>query len=76
MKESVLHVKLMNGPIPGVSQGEDGADSSWFDDEAECLVVVNTGALSEAAKDPTGFVSVERTERIKMSTKGGVNSRT
>jgi hypothetical protein len=66
MKESVLHVKLMNWPIPGVSQGEDGADSSWFDDRAECLVVVNTGALSEATKDPTGFVPVEKTISMKL----------
>jgi hypothetical protein len=66
MEESVLHVKLMNGPIPGVSQGEDIADSCRFDNRAECFVIVNTGALSKSAKNPTNFVPVERTISVKL----------
>jgi hypothetical protein len=49
----------MNMPISGVSQGERSSDSGWLDNWAKGFVIVNAGALGEAAKDPTGFVSVE-----------------
>jgi hypothetical protein len=59
MEEGVLHIKLMNRPVPGVSQGEDSANGGRLDDRAECLVIVNTRSLCKSAKDPTGFVSVQ-----------------
>jgi hypothetical protein len=58
MEEGVLNVELMNRLVPGVSQGENGANCGWFDDRAECLVVIHAGPLGEATKDPTGLISL------------------
>jgi hypothetical protein len=66
MEEVILHIKLMNRPIPGMNQGENGIDSRWFDDGTECPIIVNAGALSESAKNPTSFVSVGRTTSMKL----------
>jgi len=66
MEESILHVELMNGPIPRVCQGENGANCGWFDDRAESLVVINTGALCKSAKDPTSLVSVQGAISMKL----------
>ena len=59
MKESVLHIELMDRPVLRVSQSEDGANSSWLDDRAEGFVVINTGTLCKLAKYPSSLVSVQ-----------------
>jgi hypothetical protein len=59
MKKCVFDIKLMSEPISGVSQGEHSSDGGWLDNGAKGFVIVNAGALGEAAKDPAGFVSVE-----------------
>jgi len=66
LKEGILDVKLMNRPIPGVSYSEDRADSGRFDNRTEGFIVVNTGALSEATKNPTSFVSLQRTISVEF----------
>ena len=66
MEEGVFHIKLMNRPIPGVSQGEDSPDGSRLDDGAECLVVINAGTLGEPAKHPASLVSVQGTIGMKL----------
>jgi hypothetical protein len=66
LKKSILDVKLMNRPIPGVSYSEDCADSGRFDNGTESFIVVNTGALSEAAKNPTSLVSIQRAISMKF----------
>jgi hypothetical protein len=59
MEEGILDVKLMDRPVPGEGEGEDGANSGELDDGAEGLIIVHSGALGEAPKDPTGLVAVE-----------------
>jgi hypothetical protein len=59
MKKCVFDIKLRNGPISGVGQGEHSSDGGWLDNWAKGFVIVNAGALGEAAKDPAVFVSVE-----------------
>ena len=66
MKESVLHIELMDRPVLRVSQSEDGANSSWLDDRTEGFIVINTGTLCKPAKHPSSFVSVQRTISMKL----------
>jgi hypothetical protein len=49
----------MDSPISREGEGEDGANGGELDDGAEGLVVVHSGALGEALKDPTGLVAAE-----------------
>jgi hypothetical protein len=57
MEEDVLDVELMNRLVSG--EGEDGVDGGELDDGAECLIIVHSGALGEAPKDPTDLVAAE-----------------
>jgi len=66
LKKGILDVKLMNRPIPGVSYSENCTDSGWFDNGTEGFLVVNAGALSEAAKDPTSLLTVQRAISMKF----------
>jgi hypothetical protein len=61
MEEGILDIELMNRPVVGEGEGEDDANRGELDDGAEGLVVVHSGALCEAPKDPTGLVAVEGT---------------
>jgi hypothetical protein len=56
MQELILHIELMNRPGAGDGQGEHGVDHGRHDYRAECLIVVDTGSLGEAAKNPTSLV--------------------
>jgi hypothetical protein len=49
----------MDHLISGEGEGEDDKNGGELDDKAEGLVVVYSGELSEAPKDPTGLVAVE-----------------
>jgi len=49
-----------------MSQSEDCANSCRFDNGAECFIVVNTGTLCKAAKNPTSLVSVQRAINVKF----------
>jgi hypothetical protein len=69
MEEGILDVELMDRPVAGEGEGESGADSGEFDDGAEGLVVVYSGALGEAPKDPTGLVAVEGAVRGQLVAK-------
>jgi hypothetical protein len=53
------NVQLVDRPIPGEGEGEDNPNNDELDDEAKCLVVVQSGTLSEALKDPTFLVVVK-----------------
>jgi hypothetical protein len=59
MEEGILDVELMDRPVSEEGEGEYGADGGELDDGAKSLVVVHSGALGEAPKDPTGLVAVE-----------------
>jgi hypothetical protein len=59
MEEGIPDVKLMDHPVPRKGEGEDRAYIGELDDRAEGLIVVHSGALGKALKDPTGLVAVE-----------------
>jgi hypothetical protein len=59
VEEGIFHVELLNGPVTGDSNGEHRANSGRFYNRAESLVVVNSRALSETLKDPTGLVAIK-----------------
>jgi hypothetical protein len=69
VEEGILDVELMDRSVPREGEGEDGANSGKLDDGAEGLVVVHSGALCEAPKDPTGLVAVEGAVRGKLVAK-------
>jgi hypothetical protein len=69
VEEGILDIELMDRPVSGEGEGEDGANSVKLDDRAEGLVVVHSGALGEAPKDPTGLVAVEGAVRGKIVAK-------
>jgi hypothetical protein len=69
MKEGVLDVELVDRPVPGEGEGEDGADGGELDDGAEGLIVVHAGALGEAPKNPAGLVAVEGAIRSQLVAK-------
>jgi hypothetical protein len=48
----------MDQPVPRESQPEDGVNGGWLDNMIECLVEVNTRALSETAKNPTSLIPI------------------
>jgi hypothetical protein len=59
VEEGIFHVELLNGPVTGDSSGEHRVNSGRFYNRAEGLVVVDSGALSEIPKDPTGLVAIK-----------------
>ena len=69
MQERVLHIQLMNRPIPRQGQRQNSADGGRFDDRAEGLIKINTRPLRKATKNPSCFVSVKRAIRLKLVTK-------
>jgi hypothetical protein len=58
-QERILHIKLMNRPGAGDDQGEHGVDCGRLDHWVEGLIVVDTGSLGEAAKDPVSLVPLQ-----------------
>jgi hypothetical protein len=52
--EGIFYVELLNGSGTGDSNSEHCANSGRFYNRAEGLVVVNSEALSETPKGPTG----------------------
>ena len=59
MEEGIFHVELLNGPVTGDSNGEHRVNSGRFYNRAESLIVVDSGALSETPKDPTGLIAIK-----------------
>jgi hypothetical protein len=50
---------MLNEPVTGDSSGENRVNSGRFYNRAESLIVVDSGALSETSKDPTGLVAIK-----------------
>jgi hypothetical protein len=76
VEEGIFHVELLNGPVTGDSSGEHRANSDRFYNRAESLIVVDSGALSETQKDPTGFVAIKgpvSTELVREDSLTGDN---
>ena len=59
MKEGVLNVELVGRPVARDGDAEHRAHCGRFDNRAECLVEVNTGALSETPEDPASLVAIQ-----------------
>lgn len=59
VEEGVVGDELMHRPIVGQVKHEDGAEGGRFENWAERLVAVNSGALSEAPRNATHFVPVQ-----------------
>jgi hypothetical protein len=59
MEEGIFHVELLNGSVMGDSSGEHYANSGRFYNRAESLIIVDSGALSETPKDPTGLIAIK-----------------
>jgi hypothetical protein len=74
MEEGVLDIKLVNGPVPGVSQSKDSTNGGGLDDGTECLVVIHSGALCEATKNPPRFVSVKGAIGMELVPKNPLSS--
>jgi hypothetical protein len=71
-----FHVELLNWPVTGDSNGEHRANSGQFYNRAESLIVVDSGALSETPKDPTGLVAIQgpvSTELVREDPLAGDN---
>jgi hypothetical protein len=66
MEEGVLHIKLVNWPVLGVSKREDSTDGGRFDDRTERFIVINSRALGEATKNPAGFVAIKGAISMKL----------
>jgi hypothetical protein len=66
VEEDIFHVELLNGSITGGSSGEHRANSGRFYNRAESLIVVDSGALSETPKDPTGLVAIKGPVNTKL----------
>jgi hypothetical protein len=56
----------MNRPGAGDDQGEHGADRGRLDHRAEGLIVVDTGSLGEAVKNPTSVVPFQGAVGIEL----------
>jgi hypothetical protein len=70
VEEGNLDIELMDRPVPGEIEGEDDTDGGELDDGAKGLVVVHSGTLGEASKDPTGLVVIEGAVRGQLVAKG------
>jgi hypothetical protein len=57
VKECVLHVQLVDGPLARGRDAEDDPNGGRLDDGAEGLVVIDALALGEAADHPTSLVA-------------------
>jgi hypothetical protein len=60
VQQRILHIKLINRPTVGDGQGEHGVDHDQLDYCAEGLIIVDTGLLGEAVKDPMNLVLFQR----------------
>jgi hypothetical protein len=59
MEEGILDIELMDRPILGKGEEEDGSNDGELNDGAEGLGVLHFRALAEAPRDPTGLIVVE-----------------
>jgi hypothetical protein len=69
IEEGILDIELMDRPVSGEDEGEDGVNGGKLDHGVEGLIVVYSGVLGEASKDPTGLVAVEGAIRSQLVAK-------
>jgi hypothetical protein len=76
VEEDIFHVELLNEPVTGDSSGEHRANSDRFYNQAEGLIVVDSGALSETPKDLTDLIAIKgpvSTELVREDPLAGDN---
>jgi hypothetical protein len=76
VEEGIFYVKLLNELGTKDSHGEHRVNSGRFYNRDEGLVVVDSGALSETPKDPTGLVAIKgpvSTELVRENSLAGDN---
>jgi hypothetical protein len=66
MQECVLHIKLVDKSGMGDDQRKHHAKGGLLDHWAEGLIVVNTGPLGEAMKDPMSLVLLQGVIRVEL----------
>jgi hypothetical protein len=59
----------MNWPILSHDDGENSPNSSWLDNRAESLTIIDAGMLGETTENPPCFVSIQRTIWLKLMMK-------
>jgi hypothetical protein len=74
MEEDILDIHLVDCLVQRdrdrererESEGEDDPNSGEIDNNAGGLIIVHSGTLSEAPKDPTNHVAIERAIRGEL----------
>lgn len=56
IKESIMHIKLVNGPLMCESKSKNKANGDWFNDRAKGLCEVETFLLVKSFRHKPGFV--------------------
>lgn len=66
MEKNILDIELVNRPLVGQCQGENSADCRGLDNGAESLVIVKSGPLCKAVKNPVSLIPIKRAIRTKL----------
>jgi hypothetical protein len=66
VEEGIFNIKLLNGAGMGGCSSEHCTNSGQFYNRTEGLIVVDSGALSEISKDPTGLVAIKGPVSTKL----------
>ena len=69
MKESILHIELMNGPRVGGGKAQDDANGGRLDNRTESLSIINAFLLIEPANNLSCFVASQRAVGVELVTK-------
>jgi hypothetical protein len=70
MEEDIFYVEMLNGPGTGDNSSKHRVNSGRFYNRAEGLVVVDSAALSETPKDPTGLIAIKCPVSIELVREG------
>jgi hypothetical protein len=66
VEEGVLHVELVDRPVPRQSQSQNSLDGGRLDHRTEGIVVVDPGALGEAPEHRVGLVPLQGPVAIQL----------
>jgi hypothetical protein len=66
VQKHILHIELVNRPGVRDNQGKHGADCGRVDHQVEGLIIVDTGSLGEATKNPASLVPVQGAVGIEL----------
>jgi hypothetical protein len=68
-EESILDIKLMDGPGAGDGDVEDKPNGGGLNDGAESLIVVDAGKLGEAVENPARLAPSQGAIIVELVTK-------